>query len=366
MKYKPLVSILLLSLLTSCEITFVTNDKSSFASSDSEKNSDVIGDTEAVVSNNETTLSEYASEPLIESTGTADSEDVIVSTDKISESSSESDDIKTSEDEQISDPYVNVSSADFYKSYTKATSYWDSYYRTQHNFMSGSIEDQLQRPTIADNQPMEDGKYVFNSKSGLSADGLSYNIVDKNGNVVNTIFKGGAYVILEEVAAYLYAFGDIPPNYTSNKSTSPSSSAWGKYLRVNHSYFSCDTSQYKYEPELPDLTYKQYYEIDIGTTGSFEYSTVKNVGVYNNGSKIIRGASRIVYTRNYTNGGLITDPSDRHVFYTFNHYNDFQEYLNYENGWGEWFGNIAGGGTMNNSTTIYKTSYPSVVKKDFY
>ena len=262
------------------------------------------------------------------------------------------------------DPYVNVTEKQFYANYSPATTYMDSYYRTQHNFMSGSIEPQLQRPTIAENQPMEDEKYVFNSKSGLRSDGNVYDIVNKNGKVVNRIFKGGAYVTLEEVAAYLYAFGDIPANYTSAKKVKPSSSPWGKYLRVNHSYFSCDTDRYKYEPVLPDLNEKKYYEIDIGTTGSFEYSTTSNKGEYNNGNYIIRGASRIVYTR-YIGNNLIERPEDRKVFYTFNHYNDFQEYLNYENGWGKWFGNIAGGGQMDNNTGIYKTDYPEVIKKDF-
>ena len=261
------------------------------------------------------------------------------------------------------DPYVNVTAKQFYADYSPATTYMDSYYRTQHNFMSGSIEPQLQRPTIAENQPMEGKKYVFNSKSGLRSDGNVYDIVNKNGKVVNRIFKGGAYVTLEEVAAYVYAFGDTPANYTAAKKTKPSTSPWGNYLRLNHSYFNGDTTRYKYETELPDLNDKRYYEIDIGTTGSFEYST-SGKGEYNNGHNIIRGASRIVYTR-YLGNSLIERPEDRKVFYTFNHYNDFQEYLNYENGWGKWFGNVAGGGQMDNNTGVYKTDYPEVIKKDF-
>ncbi len=279
--------------------------------------------------------------------------------------SSNSEKVTERNDGPDTDPYVNMSETAFYKNYVPATSYKDSQYRTLHHFMSGSIESQKQRPTIAENPPMEDGKYVFNANSGLSADGLSYDIVDKTGKVVNTIYKGGAYVILEEVAAYLYAFGDIPANYSESKKLKPSNSEWGKYLRLNHSYFSCDTDRYKYEPVLPDLNDKKYYEIDIGTTGSYEYSTVSNKGEYNNGQTIIRGASRIVYTRQYKSGRAITEVSERKVFYTFNHYNDFQEYLNYENGWGKWFGNISGGGTMDNDTAIYKTAYPEVIKKEF-
>ncbi len=272
---------------------------------------------------------------------------------------------KITEKEPTTDPYINITEKEFYANYVPATSYSDSRYRTAHHFMSGSIAEQLQRPTIAEDQPMEDGMYCFNSKSGLRSDGNAYDIVDKDGRIVNTIYKGGAYVILEEVAAYLYAFGDIPANYTSSKKAKPSSSPWGKYLRLNHSYFSCDTDQYKYEPVLPEVNDKKYYEIDVGTTGSFEYSTVSTKGEYNNGTTIIRGASRLVYTR-YIGNNLIEKPEDRKVFYTFNHYNDFQEYLNYENGWGQWFGNISGGGTMDNNTAIYKTSYPSVYKKNFW
>lgn len=274
-------------------------------------------------------------------------------------------DSRSSETEYSTDPYTNVTESQFYANYVPAKSYSDSHYRTAHHFMSGSIEAQLQRPTIAENQPMENGLYCFNSKSGLRSDGNAYDIVDKNGKIVNTIYKGGAYVVLEEVAAYLYAFGEIPANYVESKRTKPSSSPWGKYLRLNHSYFSCDTDQYKYEPELPDINDKKYYEVDVGTTGSFEYSTVSSKGEYNNGKTIIRGASRLVYTR-YIGNNLIKKPEDRKVFYTFNHYNDFQEYLNYENGWGQWFGNISGGGTMDNNTGIYKTSYPSVYKKNFW
>ena len=42
------------------------------------------------------------------------------------------------------------------------------------------------------------------------------------------------------------------------------------------------------------------------------------------------------------------------MFYTYNHYNDFQEYLNYEGGWGEMFGNITGGGPISD----YDPNFP--------
>ena len=52
---------------------------------------------------------------------------------------------------------------------------------------------------------------------------------------------------------------------------------------------------------------------------------------------------------------------EHHVFYTYNHYNDFQEYLNYEGGWGEMFGNITGGGTISSKTDFNPTDYVNVV-----
>ena len=267
------------------------------------------------------------------------------------------------------DPYKNVDKAEFYANYTPAENYWDAYYRTIHNLMSGSIEEQDQEPTLADNQPKENGLFVRNTSALYSSDGNIYYVINSNGEVVNKIYKGGAYVTLEEVAAYVFAFGDIPANYSTSKKTSPSSSPWGEYLRVNHTQFSGSTSKYPYEPELPDISGcggdLQYYEMDIGTTGTDcdpSYSAVD----YNNGSKITRGAARIVYTRYDKNGDKIIDVNEKYLFYTYNHYNDFQEYLNYEGGWGEMFGNITGGGTISSKYDYNPTPYVAVVRRNLY
>ena len=273
------------------------------------------------------------------------------------------------DDGPTSDPYVNMTEEEFYANYTPATSYWDAFYRTQHYFMSGSIEEQDQAPTIADYQPMEDGKYIRNISALYSSDGNTYYIIDGNGNIVNKIFKGGAYVTLEEVAAYVLAFGDIPANYTSSKKTKPYNSPWGEYLRLNHTNFSGDTSKYPYEPVLPDISGcggdLKYYEIDIGTTGT-DCDPSYDAKLYNDGSTITRGAARIVYTRFDKNGNKIIDIDEKYVFYTYNHYNDFQEYLNYEGGWGEMFGNITGGGTISSKYDYNPTPYVAVVRKNLY
>lgn len=268
-----------------------------------------------------------------------------------------------------SDPYADVTKEEFYANYSPATSYWDAYYRTIHFFMSGEIADQDQKPTQAEEQPKEDGLFIRNTSALFSSDGNIYYVIDCKGNVVNKIFKGGAYVTLEEVAAYVFAFGEIPANYTTSKSTSPSSSPWGIYLRLNHTRFSGSTTKYPYEPELPDISGcggdLQYYEMDIGTTGTDcdpNYSSV----LYNNGSKITRGAARIVYSRFDKNGDKIIDLDEKYLFYTYNHYNDFQEYLNYEGGWGEMFGNITGGGTISSKYDYNPTPYVAVIRRDLY
>lgn len=266
-----------------------------------------------------------------------------------------------------SDPYVNVSQTEFYSNYKKATSYRDAYYRTLHGFMSGSISSQDQAPSYASYRPKENGVYIRNSSSQYTSDKNTYYVIDSYGKIVNEIYKGGAYVTLEEVAAYIFAFNDVPPNYTENKNVSPTSSIWGKYLRLNHSYFSGDTSRYPYEPVLPNIKGcggdLYYYELDIGTTGT-DCDPKYPAKEYNNGSSITRGAARIVYSRYDKYKNDITDINEKYLFYTYNHYNDFQEYLNYEGGWGEMFGNITGGGSISSTSNYKPTPYVETLKKD--
>ena len=261
------------------------------------------------------------------------------------------------------DPYAEVNKEEFYASYEPAKDYVDAYYRTLHGLMSGSIEPQDQYATLAEYRPSENGVYLKNTDTYYSEDGNTYALLDAYGNVASFIYKGAAYVVLEEVAAYVFAFGEIPANHSESKKTKPTESIWGEYLRVNHTKFSGDTSKYPYEPILPRISGcggdYQYYEMDIGTTGTTcdpSYSAV----IYNNGSRITRGAARIVYSRFDRNGNKIIEADEKYLFYTDNHYNDFREYLNYEGGWGEIFGNITGGGTLSSKTDYAPTQYPEV------
>ena len=250
------------------------------------------------------------------------------------------------------DPYENIDEDAFYDNYSVA---------------KNSTPDCV--PLISSNQP-KDGNYLLrNSSSLFSENGDTYYLLDEKGDIVNEIYKGGTYITLEEVASYVYAFGDVPINYSSSKSVSPSRSKWGEYLRLNNSEFSGNTNKYPYEPSLPRIEGNGgdliYYEIDIGTTGT-DTGSGYDVRIYNDGKKITRGAARIVYSRYYDDGTKITDLEDRYVFYTYNHYNDFQEYLNYQNGWGEIFGNITGGSYQDEyDPRNPPTDYINVKREDF-
>lgn len=269
----------------------------------------------------------------------------------------------------ITDPYVNVNKTEFYENYEPATTYEDSYFRSKHYLMSGDISEQYYMPT--EGKIEKDGKavrittatYILDTKGAY----LAYipNVIDGDNFI---IFYGGAYTSLNEVAAYLLAFGEVPVNQISNKGSKGQSQAislWGKFGRVNDSNFSGDTSKYPYEPELPKIKTLNYKEMDFGTTGGYTNSnslgTIYRQTLYNNGSKISRGAARFVYV----NDSSVTRIDDRYVFYTYNHYNDFQEYLNYYNGWGTRFGNqSAGNEYCGDSSDFYSlncdrpTAYP--------
>ena len=271
------------------------------------------------------------------------------------------------------DPYTAVSKEAFYANYTPACCLTNSKYRTQHGLLSGSKEVPGQFAVDAENRPMADGKFIRNTSAYYLDGGSTYVVLDASGKEVMRIYKGGAYITLEEVAAYMYAFGgsnsSIPANYTTSKKTRPSESIWGEYLRVNHSKFSGNTVKYPYEPKLPDISgcggALQYYEMDIGTTGTKTPGDYA-VKIYNDGTVITRGAARLVYARQDKNRNGTFEPDEVHVFYTDNHYNDFREYLNYYGGWGQIFGNVTGGGEYSSKTNCNPTPYPETAYRYFY
>ena len=333
-------SLLSLFTLSSCSLNFNffgTGTNSSISSNNTETSNDSTQLTSLSSSSNIIS----SSSDNVNSSNSYKNRDTSSNIDSISSSISSY--TSSSSISSIQDPYTNISSSTFYSSYTPATSYIDSYYRTKHGFMSGSIDLSFTSTTSNfSSQPKEDNKYVKYYTSSYEDNGNTYVVYDYNLNVVDKIYKGGGYVTVNQVASYIQAFGDVPGNYFAQKTVN-SSSIWGQYSRYNHSYFSNDTTKYTTEPDLPGSgTLYDYYELDIGG---------KN---YNNSTntKITRGTLRIVYSRyNYGLTSLVSN-SERKVFYTYDHYYNFQEYLNYQDGFGEKFGY--------NSSTKKISSYPEV------
>ena len=237
--------------------------------------------------------------------------------------------------------------------------------RADKGIPAGTATVPDQAPVLSEYRPMKDGKYILNTESNF-IDENTYVVTDAYGNEVFRIYRGGGYIALEEVAAYVYAFGDVPANYIEGKNMEPENSIWGEFLRLNHTKFSGNTTKYPYEPKLPNISgcggKLQYYEIDVGTTGT-DCDEGYIVKTYNDGQSITRGAARIVYGKYDLNGNGIYEFGEQHVFYTYNHYNDFQEYLNYYGGWGEMFGNITGGGELSSKKNYNPSPYVEVVRE---
>lgn len=332
-------------------------------------------------SNSTALLSDISSESTIETS----SYDTSVSSDVLSSSASStytstsaflSSAVTSSTSSITTDPYKNITQAQFYASYTPACSYEDAQYRTLHCLISGSNALQDQKPTIASNEPQSDNKYLKDSDGYYTYNPdksyRSYVINTSDGKTQEEIYYNGGYVSLEEVAAYVYAFGDVPPNQFQETSFSLEIKKWGIYGRENFNYYSSDTSKYPYEPDLPDSlngslgnSNKRYYEMDVGTTGTDCDPRYPSV-TYNTGTDITRGAARIVFTYLWSNGTQITSKDDRYVFYTYNHYNDFQEYLNYYGGWGKMFGSVTAGNPITDFSPTYPpTAYPETESASF-
>ncbi len=246
--------------------------------------------------------------------------------------------------------------------YAPAQSREEALERAERGELAGFLYVPDQAPNIAPDQPRINGNLVRNNEA-YYIDDDTYVVVDVHGREVFHVYRGGGYITLEEVAAYLFAFGDVPPNYNAGKKLSPENSIWEENLRLNHSKFSGNTQKYPYEPVLPRISGcggdLYYYEIDIGTTGT-DCDPGYAIRTYNDGRTITRGAARIVYTRFDANNDSIIDINEKFLFYTYNHYNDFREYLNYYNGWGEMFGNITGGGELSSKYDYNPTPYVPV------
>ena len=279
--------------------------------------------------------------------------------------------------ESMNDPYINISYKEFYENYNEATSVEDAYYRTKHHFISGDIEVQGHIPPQSNVKEKDSHIRCISATYVLSPQGdyLAYIPNDLDGDLDYIIYYGAGYQSINDVAAYLLAFGEVPANNKYDKSSGKKQSVndWGIYGRVNNSSFSGDTSKYPYEPLLPGIGSLKYIETDFGTEGGYtNYNSITGTKytqtVYNNGSSISRGAARFVFVSNSSTKNI----DKRYVFYTYNHYNDFQEYLNYNDGFGLRFGNESAGNEYcgnnkdyNSSNKFPLTKYPQVILKEY-
>ena len=122
---------------------------------------------------------------------------------------------------------------------------------------------------------------------------------------------GYDYTSDEEVALYLHAFEELPPNYiTKNEAKELGWDGNGNHLwQLNYGYCIGGDKFGNREGILPKAKGRQYYECDVN---------------FDDGK---RGAERLVFS----NDGLI--------YYTADHYNSFElvyEYWYYEDGWYRW------------------------------
>lgn len=118
--------------------------------------------------------------------------------------------------------------------------------------------------------------------------------------------EDGYYTTRNDVALYLYTFHKLPSNYVTKDSGERPA---GSSTRIGGDYFSNKASDSPTGLCLPNL-YK-YTECDVDASGT---------------SSSQRGTHRIVYSFSFK------------IFYTYDHYEHWQEYLGYNN-WGPTFSN---------------------------
>lgn len=269
------------------------------------------------------------------------------------------------------DPYENVDIDEFYKNYTISNSYIDSYYRSKHKLLSGEyIVEDGSLPSKENNLIDEEtGLYYKNSKVRYEVNDnnelLSFTINTLDGNDYK-IYKGGIYVSLNDVAAYLFAFNELPINYlagTSKKDKTKVVEEYGEFGRLNFKNYSGPSEyKYQYEPYLcgqeDDTIF--YKEIDYGAnSGEHEYFSYGKT----TSRQIFRFLLGNSLDSSYTKP---TSINERYVYYTYNHYNDFSEYLNYYNGFGKVFGNETAGNAYNQyNSSNPPTKYEKTIFKNF-
>ncbi len=190
---------------------------------------------------------------------------------------------------------------------------------TPSDTSSSASEDTSTNSSSATDLP--GGEYRLNPIPSLGDIGFVY---DEYGQTMKEIYKGEYYTEVEDVAAYIAAFSDVPENYyfttERNGYSESKEECYELYGNACRIYPGPYDSNYSHLPYSLD---GYYNEADIGGDGYAESSSWN------------RGALRVVFTLS----GISQYGSDVPVvFYTNDHYDTFVEYKNYYGGWGSAFG----------------------------
>lgn len=90
-------------------------------------------------------------------------------------------------------PYVGMTKEEFYANYTPAVCYQDAMYRTEHHFLSGSLEVPGQYAVEAEIRPKSGSAYIRNTDCYSEDDGNTYIVVNSWGEVFGNMTGGGEY-----------------------------------------------------------------------------------------------------------------------------------------------------------------------------
>lgn len=147
-----------------------------------------------------------------------------------------------------------------------------------------------------------------------------------NCSSLGEVIRGKDYIEPYEIASYYQSFGELPPNYSTDR---PSVINYPNKMGRLISIYNFRSGGYGGSIG-PAKKGGEYYELDIGTP-----STNRSY-IYH--SSIVRGAFRLVVlpraiSYQYPQSGSY----DSVIFYTEDHYRSFVEYCNFGNAWSEDF-----------------------------
>ncbi|MCH5180638.1 MAG: hypothetical protein J1F32_05455 [Erysipelotrichales bacterium] len=157
---------------------------------------------------------------------------------------------------------------------------------------------------VIEADPMEIGGNSETSHVSTSSNACNSSYSYGNKGTPKTLNENNYYFSRDDVALYLVTFHKLPSNYV--KKDGDTSKA-GSNTRIGGDYFSNGSDSSPTGLCLP--AYSNFSECDVDASGT-------------SGSK--RGSHRLVYTTTFK------------IFYTYDHYSHWQEYLGYNN-WGPTF-----------------------------